>query len=33
MALDYMVSHPDEQVEDPVFDLWCDPMVERYRRL
>lgn len=32
MALDYMLSHPDEQVEDPAFDLWCDRMVERYRR-
>lgn len=29
LALDYILSHPDEcQKEDPVFNVWCDHVIE-----
>jgi hypothetical protein len=29
IALDYILSHPDEcQKEDPEFDAWCDRVIE-----
>ena len=29
MALDYILSHPEEcQQEDPSFDAWCDRVIE-----
>lgn len=27
MTLDYVLSHPECQVEDPVFDAWCDKVI------
>ena len=27
-ALDYLLSHPECQVEDPEFDAWCDRVIE-----
>ncbi len=29
IALDYVLSHPELQVEDPEFDEWCDKVIER----
>jgi hypothetical protein len=26
-ALDYILSHPECQVEDPDFDAWCDRVI------
>jgi nucleoside-diphosphate-sugar epimerase len=28
MALDYVMSHPECQTEDPEFDAWCDRVIE-----
>ncbi len=28
IALDYVLSHPECQVEDPEFDAWCDNVIE-----
>jgi nucleoside-diphosphate-sugar epimerase len=28
IALDYVLSHPECQVEDPEFDMWCDRVIE-----
>ncbi len=28
IALDYVLSHPECQVEDPEFDAWCDRVIE-----
>ena len=28
IALDYILSHPEYQVEDPEFDSWCDRVIE-----
>ena len=28
IALDYVLSHPECQVEDPEFDAWCDQVIE-----
>ena len=27
-ALDYVLSHPECQEEDPEFDAWCDKVIE-----
>ncbi len=27
IALDYILSHPECQVEDPEFDAWCDKVI------
>ncbi len=27
MSLDYVLSHPELQVEDPEFDEWCDRVI------
>ena len=32
MALDYVLSHPECQVEDPEFDEWCDRVIEAVER-
>ena len=29
IALDFVLSHPELQVEDPEFDEWCDKVIER----
>ncbi|MCR5670573.1 MAG: SDR family oxidoreductase [Butyrivibrio sp.] len=29
IALDYILSHPECQVEDPEFDAWCDRVIEK----
>lgn len=29
----YMYSHPECQVADPVFDQWCDEVIEAYERM
>lgn len=31
-TLDYVVSHPECQVEDPEFDAWCDAVIEELER-
>ena len=28
IALDYVMSHPECQVEDPEFDSWCDKVIK-----
>jgi len=28
IALDYVLSHPECQAEDPEFDAWCDRVIE-----
>ena len=28
IALDYILSHPECQKEDPEFDAWCDRVIE-----
>ena len=33
IALDYILSHPECQVEDPEFDAWCDRVVENLEAL
>ena len=32
IALDYVLSHPECQVEDPEFDAWCDRVIEAIER-
>ena len=32
IALDYVLSHPECQVEDPEFDEWCDRVIEAVER-
>lgn len=27
-CLDYILSHPEEQKEDPAFDSWCDKVID-----
>lgn len=27
-CLDYILSHPECQIEDPEFDEWCDNIIE-----
>ena len=29
IAIDYVMSHPECQVEDPEFDAWCDRVIEK----
>ena len=31
-AARYMAEHPEDQVEDPEFDRWCDQEIARYGR-
>lgn len=26
-TIDYILSHPEQQVEDPEFDAWCDRVI------
>ena len=28
LAVDYILSHPERQVEDPDFDAWCDRVID-----
>ena len=28
-TVEYVLSHPEEQVEDPEFDAWCDKLIEK----
>ena len=32
IALDYVLSHPECQVEDPEFDAWCDRVIEKKKK-
>ena len=29
IALDYVLSHPELQIEDPEFDEWCDKVISK----
>ena len=31
-SLDYVLAHPELQVEDPEFDLWCDKVIDALER-
>ncbi len=31
MFLNYMEEHPEQKIEDPEFDTWCDKTIERYK--
>lgn len=31
MFLDYMEEHPEEKIEEPEFDAWCDKTIARYK--
>ena len=33
MAVEYMLSHPETQVEDPEFDAWCDKVIAKLEQL
>ncbi|MCR4605314.1 MAG: NAD-dependent epimerase/dehydratase family protein [Eubacterium sp.] len=33
ISLDYILSHPECQVEDPEFDKWCDDVIEKMEKL
>ena len=33
LALDYILSHPELQKEDPDFDAWCDRLIERLEQV
>lgn len=33
MYLSYMEEHPEEKIEEPVFDTWCDETITLYKRL
>lgn len=28
-TVEYVLSHPEEQIEDPEFDAWCDKLIEK----
>lgn len=32
-AVEYMLSHPETQVEDPEFDAWCDKVIAKLEQL
>lgn len=32
VSLDYVLAHPELQVEDPEFDLWCDKVIDALER-
>ena len=32
IALDYIMTHPELQVEDPEFDAWCDRVIDTLER-
>ena len=32
-TLDFVLSHPEVQAEDPVFDTWCDRLIDAYRNI
>jgi len=33
MAVEYMLSHPETQTEDPEFDAWCDKVIAKLEQL
>ena len=33
MAVEYMLSHPETQVEDPEFDAWCDKVIAKLEQI
>ena len=33
IALDYIMKHPELQVEDPEFDAWCDKLIEKLEKV
>lgn len=32
-TVEYVLSHPEEQVEDPEFDAWCDKVIDKLEQL
>lgn len=32
-TVEYMLSHPETQIEDPEFDVWCDKVIARLEKL
>ena len=32
IALDHVLSHPDEYKDDPEFDAWCDKVINALER-
>lgn len=32
-VVEYVLSHPEEQVEDPEFDAWCDKLIDRLEQV
>ncbi len=32
MSLDFLLSHPEYQIADPDFDVWCDRVIASYRK-
>lgn len=33
IAVEYMLAHPETQIEDKEFDLWCDRIIEKLEKL
>lgn len=32
-SVDYLLSHPELQIEEPEFDAWCDGIIEKIERI
>lgn len=32
-TVDYVLNHPEEQIEDPEFDAWCDKVIEKLEQV
>ena len=32
-TIDYVMSHPECQIEDPEFDKWCDKVIDGLEKL
>lgn len=32
-TVEYVLSHPEEQIEDPEFDAWCDKVIEKLEQV
>lgn len=32
-TVDYILNHPEEQIEDPEFDAWCDKVIEKLEQV
>lgn len=33
MYLEYMDAHPEQKIEEPAFDLWCDHVIAQYKKV